>query len=217
MQLELGQDVAEVWKVLFLNQRSTSSSNSAIFEKNPCIIHLYYIVTGISSHLLLASREVVKNKQMPVCISIRTPHSRDFEHHWKICHHMHALLRWDMMWLSGASAISDKQNEESWSVPRKQKQGQPRSIWISKVLLKIWCGPFYEQWDSPRSETQDFRDMVGKHLLESISLMLLWKLSFQLQMFVILVLPSYSSFPKWNGSGAWQTVWKIRDFFVFCS
>lgn len=212
MKLELGQDVAEVWKVLILNQRSISSSNSAIFEKNPCI--LYYIVTGISSHLLLGSREVAKNKQMLVCISIRTPHSQDFEPHWKICHHMHALLRCDMMWLSGASAISDTQNEESGSVHRKHKQGQPTSISIFNVLLKFWYGPFYEQWDSPRSETQDFRDMVGKQ--ESISHMLLWKLSFQLQMFVTFVLPSYSSFPKWNGSGAWQAVWKIRDFFVFC-
>lgn len=157
VELELGQDATEVWNVLLLNPGWTSSSNSAIFENNPCILYTGTTDYPLEYHNIYSwapERQLKKKKQVPVCISIRTPHFQNFEHQWKICHHMHELLRCDMMWLSEASAVSDVQNEESWSVHRKHKQGHLTSSWVFKLLLKLWYRWFYKQWDRPRSETQ---------------------------------------------------------------
>lgn len=133
MELELGQDVAEIWKVLILNQRWISSSNSAIFENNTCILCTGSTDYSLEYHLLLGSREVVKYKQMFVCISIRTPHSQDLDHHWKICHHMqftYALLRCDMLWLSGASAISDWYTKWGVMVSAQKTQARPTNKYL---------------------------------------------------------------------------------------
>lgn len=107
MELELGQDVAEVWKVLILNQRWISSSNSAIFEKNPYILYTGNTDQWLEYHIIyswaLERQPKIKNAFL---YQHKNLTFQNFKHQWKICHYIHALLSCDMMWLSGACAVS---------------------------------------------------------------------------------------------------------------
>lgn len=106
-------------------------------------------------------------------------------------------------------------------VHRKGKHHHPASrLNFQKVPLQLLYSWSYEQWDSQSKRAQDTisemgggggDDGTGHIFCQSPSHIY----NFESCPFNCRQLFFLATFPHWNKSGAWQAVWKIRDFFVF--
>lgn len=125
------------------------------------------------------------------------------------------MLRYDLMWLSGATAVCQwymKHGIIGQCVENASNSTQQVG-WIFEVLLKLLYSWFYEQRDSwgKRAEGTISGMWKGKVFCQSPSHIY----NFESWHFNLRHLFFLATFPHWKESGTWQAVWKIRDFFGF--